>query len=290
MDIGFIGLGQMGSAIATNLVKAGHNVSVWNRSPDKAAPLMAAGARLATSPADAASGGIVITMLADDKAVEAVTFGDNGILTAPNKPIHIAMSTISLDLAERLTAAHTSAGGTHIASPVFGRPAAAAAQKLFVVTAGPPSAIETCRPIFEAIGQRHFTVGETPSAANVIKLCGNFLIMSVIESLAEAMTLAGKHDVAKATLLEVLIGTVFDSPIYHIYGQILVDEAFRPAGFAAPLGLKDMNLVSAAATEARVPMPVLSLVRDRLLATIAREGEDIDWSGIAKTVAESAGA
>ena len=290
MDIGFIGLGQMGSAIATNLLKAGHNVSVWNRTPDKAAPLVSAGARLAASPADAASGGIVITMLADDKAVEAVTFGDNGILAAPNKPTHIAMSTISLTLAERLTAAHAGAGGTHIAAPVFGRPAAAAAQKLFVVTAGPSAAIETCRPIFEAIGQRHFTVGETPSAANVIKLCGNFLIMSVIESLAEAMTLAGKHDVARATLLDVLTGTLFGAPIYHTYGQILVDEAFHPAGFAAPLGLKDMNLASAAATEARVPMPVLSLVRDRLLATIAREGNDIDWSGIAKTVAENAGA
>jgi len=289
MHIGFIGLGQMGSAIAMNLVRAGHQVKVWNRSPEKAAPLVAAGATLAASPADAASGEVVLTMLADDKAVEAVTFGEHGILAAPNTPIHVSLSTISLALAEKLTAAHEAAGSTYVAAPVFGRPAAAAAAKLFVVAAGPADALATCAPLFDAIGQKSFHLGDTPSAANIVKLSGNFLIMSVIESLAEAMTLAEKHGVAKAALLEILTGSVFGAPIYQVYGQILVDQAFRPAGFAAPLGLKDMNLVAAAATDARVPMPVLSLVRDRLLATIAREGDDIDWSGIAKTVADNAG-
>ena len=289
MHIGFIGLGQMGSAIATNLAKAGHEVKVWNRSPEKAAPLVAAGATLAASPADAASGEIVFTMLADDTAVEAVTLGERGILAAPTKPIHVSLSTISLALADKLTAAHAEAGSTYVAAPVFGRPAAAAAAKLFVVAAGPPAALATCAPLFDAIGQRTFHLGDTPSAANVVKLSGNFLIMSVVESLAEAMTLAEKHGVQKAALLEILTGTLFSAPIYQVYGQILVDQAFRPAGFAAPLGLKDMNLVAAAATDARVPMPVLSLVRDRLLATVAREGDDIDWSGIAKTVADNAG-
>ena len=289
MHIGFIGLGQMGSAIATNLAKAGHEVKVWNRSPEKAAPLVAAGATLAASPADAASGEIVFTMLADDTAVEAVTLGERGILAAPTKPIHVSLSTISLALADKLTAAHAEAGSTYVAAPVFGRPAAAAAAKLFVVAAGPPAALATCAPLFDAIGRRTFHLGDTPSAANVVKLSGNFLIMSVVESLAEAMTLAEKHGVQKAALLEILTGTLFSAPIYQVYGQILVDQAFRPAGFAAPLGLKDMNLVAAAATDARVPMPVLSLVRDRLLATIAREGDDIDWSGIAKTVADNAG-
>ena len=289
MHIGFIGLGQMGSAIAANLVKAGHDVKVWNRSPEKATPLIAAGATLAGSPADAASGEIVLTMLADDKAVEAVTLGEDGILAAPNKPIHISLSTISLALAEKLTAAHAEAGGAYVAAPVFGRPAAAAAAKLFVVAAGPPAALAACAPLFEAIGQRSFTIGDTPSAANVVKLSGNFLILSVIESLAEAMTLAEKHGVERAALLEILTGALFGAPIYQVYGKILVDQSFRPAGFAAPLGLKDMNLVAAAATDARVPMPVLSLLRDRLLATIAREGDDIDWSGIAKTVADNAG-
>jgi 3-hydroxyisobutyrate dehydrogenase-like beta-hydroxyacid dehydrogenase len=287
MDIGFIGLGQMGKAIAANLVAAGHRVTVWNRSADKATALVAAGARLATSPAEAAAGEIVLTMLADDRAVETVTFGTDGILSAAAKPIHVSLSTISLALAERLTAAHE--GGRYVSAPVFGRPAAAEAAKLFVVAAGSADALAACAPVFDCIGQRLFTVGDTPSEANVVKLCGNFMIMAVIESLAEAMALAGRHDVGKAKLLEVLTGTLFGAPIYQTYGRIIVEDGYRPAGFAAPLGLKDMNLVSAAATDARVPMPLLSLVRDRLLSTIAREGDDIDWSGIAKTMFESAG-
>jgi 3-hydroxyisobutyrate dehydrogenase-like beta-hydroxyacid dehydrogenase len=172
---------------------------------------------------------------------------------------------------------------------VFGRPAAAEAAKLFVVAAGRPQAVAACQPVFDAIGERSFIVGEHPAAANIIKLSGNFMIMAVIETLAEAMTLAERHGVDKAVLLDVLTGTLFGARVYHSYGQILVEERFRPAGFAAPLGLKDMNLVSAAATDARVPMPVLSLLRDRLIATIAREGEDIDWSGIARTVEANAG-
>lgn len=288
MEIGFIGLGQMGAAIAANLVAAGHRVTVWNRSRDKAAPLIAAGATLADRPADAAGGDMVLTMLADDAAVEAVTFGEDGILAASTvyPTLHLSLSTISVALAERLTAAH---GGTYVSAPVFGRPAAAAAAMLFVVAAGPPAAIDRVKPLFDAIGQRHFIVGERPSSANVVKLCGNFMIMAVVESLAEAMTLADRHDIAKERLLEILTGTLFGAPIYHAYGQLLVEAKYRPAGFAAPLGLKDMNLVSAAATDALVPMPLLSLVRDRLIATIAREGPDIDWAAVAKVVADNAG-
>lgn len=288
MDIGFIGLGAMGSGIAANLLTAGHTVRVWNRSADKAEPLIAQGARPATSPADAARGGIVLTMLADDTAVEAVTFGADGILAA-GAVTHVSLGTIGLALADRLTRAHRDAGGDYVSAPVFGRPDAAAAAKLFVVAAGAPSALDRCASLFDAIGQRSFTVGERPSMANVVKLSGNFLIMSVVESLAEAMTLADRHGVAKAQLLEVLTNSLFDAPVYRNYGRMLAEARFRPAGFAAPLGLKDMNLVAAAATDALVPMPVLSLVRDRLIATIAREGADIDWSGIGKTVADSAG-
>jgi 3-hydroxyisobutyrate dehydrogenase-like beta-hydroxyacid dehydrogenase len=289
MDIGFIGLGQMGSAIAANLLKAGHSLTVWNRTPARAEALVAAGARLAESPAKAAGGEVVITMLADDAAVEAVVFGEGGMLLAPARPIHISTSTISVALAERLTEAHAGAGSDYVSAPVFGRPTAAAAAQLFVVAAGSPQTLAVCQPLFDAIGQRSFVIGERPSTANAVKLCGNFMIMAVIETLAEAMTLAERHGVAKAVLLEVLTGTLFGAPIYQTYGQILVEERFRPAGFAAPLGLKDMNLAAAAATDARVPMPVLSLLRDRLLATIAREGDDIDWSGIARTVAANAG-
>jgi 3-hydroxyisobutyrate dehydrogenase-like beta-hydroxyacid dehydrogenase len=285
MRIGFIGLGQMGAAIAGNLLKAGHELVVWNRTPEKAGPLVAAGARQAERPADSAATDIVFTMLADDHAVEKVTFGEDGLLSAGSGATHVSMSTISLALAERLAEAHR---GNYVSAPVFGRPAAAEAAKLFVVAAGAQEQIDKCRPLFDAIGQRTFVVGDRPSEANIVKLCGNFMIMSVVESLAEAMTLAGAHGVARDKLLDVLTGTLFGAPIYQTYGALLVEGRYRPAGFAAPLGLKDMNLVSSAATEALVPMPLLSLVRDRLLSTIAREGDDIDWAGVAKTVAEAA--
>jgi len=289
MQIGFIGLGNMGSAMARNLIKAGHEVTVWNRSPDKADALVAAGAKRAATPAEAATGAVVHTMLADDRAVEAVTFGPDGILSAPAGTIHVAHSTIGIALAERLASAHAEHGSALVSAPVFGRPMAAEAAKLFVVAAGPADAIAICQPLFDAVGQKSFVIGDRPPAANLVKLCGNFLILSAVEALAEAMTLGEKGGVPKAALLEVLTGSLFGSPIYQIYGEILAEEKFRPAGFAVPLGLKDMNLVSQAATDARVPMPVLAILRDHLLSTIAREGDDIDWSGIARIVAADAG-
>jgi 3-hydroxyisobutyrate dehydrogenase-like beta-hydroxyacid dehydrogenase len=196
------------------------------------------------------------------------------------------MSTISTSLADRLAAEH---GDTFVSAPVFGRPAAAQAAKLFIVAAGPSAALSTCEPVFSAIGQRVFHIGERPSQANLVKLCGNFMIMAAIEAMAEAMTLAKKGDVSGAQLVEVLTGTLFSAPVYHTYGEILVEERFRPAGFAAPLGLKDMNLVASAADALRTPMPVLSVVRDNLLAVIAQEGEEIDWSGVALAVRRNAG-
>ena len=287
MKIGFIGLGAMGGAMARNLIKAGHDVTVWNRSPGKAEALAAEGATLADSPAQAAAGEVVHTMLADDKAVEAVTFGAGGILSG--SAIHVSHSTISPALAEKLVAAHRDHGSVLVSAPVFGRPMAAEAAQLFVAAAGPAEAIETCRPLFAALGQKVFEIGDHPPAANLVKLCGNFLILSAVEAMAEAMTLAEKGGVAKAKLLEVLTGSLFGASIYRTYGDILVKEDFRPAGFTAPLGLKDMNLVSEAANARRVPMPVLAVLRDHLLSTIAREGEDIDWSGIARIVAADAG-
>jgi 3-hydroxyisobutyrate dehydrogenase-like beta-hydroxyacid dehydrogenase len=286
MKIGFIGLGQMGSAMATNLLKANHEVAVWNRSPDKADALVQSGARRATSPRDAADAEVVMTMLADDSALEAVVYGEDGILNAP--ALHVSHSTISMVLASRLAADQASRGG-FVSAPVFGRPIAAEAAKLFVLAAGASDHIDLCTPLFEAIGQRVFRIGDTPPAANLVKLSGNFMIMSAVEAMAEAMTLAEKGGVARETLLEVLTGTLFGSPIYQTYGEILVEDRFRPAGFAAPLGLKDMNLVDAAATASRVPMPVLAIVRDHLRSVIAQEGDDIDWAGVALAVRRGAG-
>ena len=199
------------------------------------------------------------------------------------------MSTIAVATAEGLAAQHRAHGQRFLCAPVFGRPEAAAAAKLFIAAAGEPADLKTAKPIFEAISQRVFEVGTTPSLANLVKLCGNFMILSSIEAMAEAMTLAEKGGVAKAKLLEVLTGSLFDAPIYRTYGGILVEERFKPAGFAAPLGLKDMRLAAQSADTLRVPMPLLSLLRDHLLQTIAVEGEEIDWSGIARTVAKNGG-
>ena len=291
MQIGFIGLGQMGAGIAANLVRAGHSVAVWNRSPDKARRSVEAGAMLAASPkAAAADRDVVLTMLADDAALTAVLAGDGG-LYAGLKPdaLHVSMSTISVATADRTAAAHRTLGQHFLCAPVFGRPEAAAAAKLFIVAAGDAADFKVAEPLFSAIGQRVFYIGEKPSAANLVKLCGNFMILSAIESMGEALALAAKGGVAKQQLLDVLLGTLFDSAVYRVYGPILAADKFKPAGFAAPLGLKDMRLAAESANTLRVPMPLLSLLRDHLLQTIAQEGEEIDWSAIARTISKNAG-
>ena len=291
MKIGFLGLGQMGAAIAANVLKAGHDLQVWNRTPEKAEPLVRQGAKLAATPRAAAEGrDIVLTMLADDSALETVLSGDDGLLAGlAAGALHVSLSTIAVATADAVAASHASRGQRYISAPVFGRPDAAAAAKLFVVAGGDTADIARARPVLEAVGQRVFEVGERPSAANLVKLCGNFMILAAIETMGEAMALAEKGGVKKAQLLEAVIGTLFDSPAYRTYGPILVDERFRPAGFAAPLGLKDMRLAGEAAEKSVTPMPLLSLLRDRLLETIAREGADIDWSAIARTSARNAG-
>jgi 3-hydroxyisobutyrate dehydrogenase-like beta-hydroxyacid dehydrogenase len=291
MKIGFIGLGNMGAAIAANLVRAGHEVTVWNRSAAKAQGLVALGAVASPSPkAAAAEREAVLTMLADDAALESVLAGPQGLLEGLRPgALHISLSTISVATAERLATVHAERGQHLLSAPVFGRPEAAAAAKLFVVAAGQKADLDGAKSVFDAISQRVFYIGETPSAANLVKLCGNFMILAAIETMAEAMTLAERGGVAKKQLLEVLTGTLFDSPVYRNYGSGLVEERFKPAGFAAPLGLKDMRLVGQSAEALRVPMPVLNVLRDHLLQTIAVQGEDVDWSAIGRTVAKNGG-
>jgi 3-hydroxyisobutyrate dehydrogenase-like beta-hydroxyacid dehydrogenase len=291
MRIGFIGLGMMGAPIAANLLKAGHELTVWNRTPDKARSLTEAGATLAATAREAASGNAaVITMLSDDTALETVVNDEAGLLAGLDpSALHISMSTIAVNTAERLYEQHRTQGRRFMCAPVFGRPEAAAAARLFIVAGGAAADVEFAEPVFRAIGQRTFPIGERPSAANLVKLCGNFMILSAIESLAEAMTLAEKGGVPKSQLLEVLTGSLFDAPIFHNYGRALADGRFRPAGFAAHLGLKDMRLVGQSAEALRVPMPLLGVVRDHLLQTMAVEGDDIDWSAIGLTLAKNAG-
>lgn len=290
MKVGFVGLGQMGSGMAANLLKAGHDLTVYNRTPEKAQPLLAAGATLAARVSDVCDAAAVFTMLADDKAVEDVTLGDEGILRhLPPGAVHISSSTISVALSERLAAWHAQAGQRYVSAPVFGRPDAAAAGKLFVLAAGKSDAVEIASPLLEAIGQRTFIVSEKPEIANLIKLSGNFLIASMIETLGEAMALIDKAGVDRRQYLEVMTSTLFPAPIYKNYGGLIADRKFEPAGFAAPLGHKDIRLTLDAAESLRVPMPLASLLRDRFITLLAHGGEKLDWSAIGELPAWDAG-
>jgi 3-hydroxyisobutyrate dehydrogenase-like beta-hydroxyacid dehydrogenase len=290
MKLGFIGLGRMGAGMAANLLKAGHEVTVYNRSSGKAQALSALGAQVATRVAEACHAEAIITMLANDDAVQSVVFDDGGILaSAASGTVHISMSTIGVGLSARLATAHAGATQRFIAAPVFGRPEAAAAAQLYIVAAGARAAVDECAPLFNAMGQKLFNLGVEPPAANLVKLSGNFLIASVIESLGEAMALIGKAGIDQRTYLDLLTSTLFNVPLYKNYGGLIVERKFEPAGFAAPLGLKDIVLTLAAAGELQVPMPVASLLHDRLLTLVARGGEALDWSALSSLSAADAG-
>jgi 3-hydroxyisobutyrate dehydrogenase-like beta-hydroxyacid dehydrogenase len=292
MKIGFIGLGNMGSAMARNVVsRAGHDLTVYNRTRSRAEAFASLGARIAETPADAAAGAeALITMLADDTSVEAVIFSPgNAIEALPPGAVHISMSTISVKLSRRLAASHREKQQHYLAAPVFGRPDAAAAAKLFVVAAGSAEQIERCRPLFDGIGQKTFVVGEEAHAANVVKLAGNFLITTVIESLAEALAFGRKLGIDPHAFLDILTNSLFTAPVYRNYGSMIASDTFEPAGFKMPLGLKDNRLLLAAAEEAAVPMPMASLIHDRFVAALAQGLGEADWAAIARISYQDAG-
>lgn len=290
MKVGFIGLGHMGIGMVTSLLRAGHEVTVYNRTSSKAQELAEQGARIAVGVADTCRGEAVVTMLADDGAVEGVVFSEKGVISSLGKgAIHVSMSTISVALAERLTAAHANAGQRFLAAPVFGRPEMAAEAKLFIVAAGTPDAVDACLPLFEAMGQKTFSIGNQPKVANLVKLSGNFLIASVIEGLGEAMALVGKAGVDRRGYLDLLTSTLFTAPVYRTYGGLIAEQRFEPAGFSASLGHKDIRLTLAAAETLRVPMPFAAVLHDRFLTLLAHGGEALDWSAIGQLSARDAG-
>jgi 3-hydroxyisobutyrate dehydrogenase-like beta-hydroxyacid dehydrogenase len=290
MKVGFIGLGHMGAGMAANLLKAGHEVTVYNRTPAKAQSLVAQGAKAAASVSEACRGDAVVTMLANDDAVEDVAFGDGGIIDSlPTGAIHISSSTISPALSQRLEAAHAKAGQRFVAAPVFGRPDVAAAGQLVVAAAGAPDAVNAAAPLLHTIGKSVFVVSETANVANLVKLSGNFLFASVIESLGEAVALISKAGVDRRHYLDFLTSTLFDVPAYKIYGGLIADGKFEPAAFAAALGYKDIRLTLAAADDLRVPMPLASLLHNRFLTLLANGGDDLDWSAIGQLAARDAG-
>ena len=291
MKVGFIGLGNMGSGMARNLIKAGHSLTVYNRTRSRAEEFKTLGAAVAETPGKAAyDQDALITMLADDHALESVMFEPgNAIQSLPGGATHISMSTISVALSRRLAEAHRAKAQHYVSAPVFGRPEAAAAAKLFVVAAGPSAQVDRCMPLFEAMGQKTFVAGEDAPSANVIKLSGNFLITTVIESLAEAMALVRKFNLDPHAFLEILTGSLFPAPVYRSYGGMIAADKFEPAGFSLPLGFKDNRLFLAAAEEAQVPVPMASLVHDRFVAALAQGLREADWAAIARISFQDAG-
>lgn len=289
MKVGFVGLGDMGLAMADNLRRAGHDLTVYNRTRARAEAL--AGARVAATPGEAAAGAeVVVSMLADDLAVEQVIFGPEGVMRslAPGA-VHAGMSTISHELTRRLAAEHAREGQHYVAAPVFGRPDAARAAKLWIVAAGPSEAVERCRPLFGAMGQGTDVVGDDPVRAAVLKIGGNFLLVAAIEAMGEAFALVRKYGIAPAQLLEIVNGRLLRSPVYENYGKLIAEERFDPPGFRLRHGLKDAKLALAAGEDAAAPLPIASLARDRYLAAMARGWGDLDWAALARVSALAAG-
>lgn len=289
--IAFIGLGSMGTPMAINLLEAGYGLRVYNRSPEKAQPLIDRGAILATSPSDAVTpGGIVFSMLANDQAVEEISLTEQGILhPLGTDGIHVSMSTIAPATAERLAEQHEQQGSHYVAAPVFGRPEAAAAAKLWVCVSGDAKSKARIEPMLKAMGQGIFDFGETVGAANVVKLTGNFLIMAAIEAMAEAFTLAEKNGIDRTQMAELFGQTLFACPIYQNYGRMVAQQQYESAGFKLSLGLKDVTLALQVAQASQMPMPLANLVQNRLLTSIAKGRADFDWTGFALEVSDDAG-
>jgi 3-hydroxyisobutyrate dehydrogenase-like beta-hydroxyacid dehydrogenase len=293
-DVGFVGLGRMGTAMAKNLATAGHPVIAYVRRPQQMGTLLALGLKPTTDLADLFGCEVVISMLPDDDAVREVALGQengrNGLI-AGLRPgaIHLSMSTISTAAASQIASAHARCGQGYVAAPVFGNPDAAKARQLFIVAAGAPVDVERCRPLLNQLGQRTFVVGNDPSHANLIKLMGNMLTATALEMLGETVALIRKRGLDPSRFVELLTSTMFGGRVHRIYGERIVAQDYA-AGFALPLVLKDVHLALAEAESAAVPMPSVSVVRDRLLTGIARGYADLDWTALSLIADEEAGA
>jgi 3-hydroxyisobutyrate dehydrogenase-like beta-hydroxyacid dehydrogenase len=290
-QVGFLGLGGMGTALALNLLADGHAMRVWNRTAAKAEPLCEKGAEIAAAPADAVvRGGIVFSIVADDYALEEICLGEPSLAEKLGAGgVHVSMSTIAPATAKKLSEQHARFGATYIASPVFGRPAAVASRQIFICTSGPAPAKARIAPILQKLGQGVYDFGEDPAAANVVKLAGNFMIAACTETLAETAVLCEKAGVAPADALNFFTASYFNCPAYKNYAKKILERSWSEVGFTLKLGFKDMNLVSNLATEASVPMPLLSLLRDRYLSALAQDNADKDWSMIAQLSRDAAG-
>jgi 3-hydroxyisobutyrate dehydrogenase-like beta-hydroxyacid dehydrogenase len=293
-DVGFVGLGRMGMAMAANLAAVGRRVVAYVRRPDRIGRLIALGLKPTTDITDLFDCEVVISMLPDDAAVRDVVLGSKELdldgLAMGLMPgaIHLSMSTISTATAAHLASEHARYGQGYVAAPVFGNPDAAKARQLFIVAAGVPVDVERCRPLIDSLGQQTFVIGTDPAHANLVKLLGNMLTATTLEMLGEVVALVRKRGLDPKPFVDILTNTMFGGRAHRIYGDRIVAEHYEP-GFALPLALKDVRLALAEAETAAVPMPSVSVVRDRLITGIARGYADLDWTALGLIAAEDAG-
>ena len=289
--VGLIGLGNMGLPLGRNLIQSGYELRVYNRTADKTKPLVELGAQAVDHPCDVAEAdGTVISIVANDAALEEITTGDKGLAEKLGTGgVHLSMSTVSPATAEKLAQAHAQNGAAYLACPVFGRPDAVAARKVWICLSGSSAAKAQVRPLLAQLGQGVYDFGETVGAANVVKLSGNFMIMSAIEAMAEAFTLAEKNGIDRHQVAELFSQTLFACPAYQSYSKMIANQSFEPAGFKLSLGLKDIGLTLKTAQASQMPMPLASLLHDRLQASVAQNRGDLDWTAIALKASEEAG-
>lgn len=288
MRIGFIGLGQMGRGMAGRLLECGYHLSVWNRTLAVAETFRPRGAVVAERPQQLLDADVVITMLADDAAVESVWVASGMVRQLPASTIHLNMASVSLRMGRRLTETHRAAGTAYVSAPVFGRPEPAASGQLDIVAAGPEAAIMRCTPLFEALGSRWFNVGTEAYCANIVKIARNFLLGSIIESLGEAFALVQKSGVDPAAFLDIITSTSMNAPAYKNYGRLIMEKPAQ-ATFTLKLGLKDIELAIQAGSDTGVPLPLAALLRTQHLAAIARGYGDKEWASLGNYILESAG-
>jgi 3-hydroxyisobutyrate dehydrogenase-like beta-hydroxyacid dehydrogenase len=280
----------MGEAFALNLLADGHQVVAYDRASSRVAALQAEGAHGARDLAGFAACDVVVTSLPDDDALAAVALGRDGLLTVMRPgAVHVSMSTVSPALSRRLTEAHAARGQGYVAAPVLGNPDLARGRKLFVLAAGRPDALQAARPVLEPLGQRLFVIGEDAAMANLVKLGGNVLTATTLESMGEVLALLRKGGIDEHMAFDVLTNSLFDSKVHRTYGGKIVDERYSPAGMAVPLAVKDLRLALAEAEQSAVPMPSASLVHDRLIALTARGWSELDWSALGLLAAADAG-
>jgi 3-hydroxyisobutyrate dehydrogenase-like beta-hydroxyacid dehydrogenase len=291
MKIGFLGLGNMGEPMARNLLNSdNHEITVYNRTFSKTENLKKKGAHVAGSVQELVSNAdVLITMLSDDYALLSVMYDEGGLDAMNEGAIHVSMSTISTELSREFEDVHEQENTTFVSAPVFGRPDFAAEGKLWIVAAGDNEAIEKCKPLFDIMGRETSVVGEESFKANIVKVAGNFMIASMIESMGESFALIKKSGMDIKKYLEIINGALFNSPIYKNYGTLIADESYTPAGFKMKHGLKDVSLALESAGTAEVPMPLASLMHDHYLSGVAKGWEDFDWAALAKVSAEMAG-